>query len=83
MSIYHKVKMRYFLKILFIPRQKSQIKYIVMMTKEGATKIVNRMIPGAGILALGCGHISYILKMHYLYLETFSPLFPGIDQSNE
>ena len=42
-----------------------------MMTKEGATKIVNRMIPGAGILALGCGHISYILKMHYLYLETF------------
>ena len=54
-----------------------------MMTKEGATKIVNRMIPGAGILALGCGHISYILKMHYLYLETYSPLFPAWIKQNE
>ena len=46
-SIYHKVKMRYFLKknSLF-PGKKSQIEYIVMMIEEGATKIVNRMIPG-------------------------------------
>ena len=25
-----------------------------MMTKEGATKIVNFMTPGAGVLVLGC-----------------------------
>ena len=30
-----------------------------MMTKEGSTKIVNFMIPGAGVLMLGCGHISH------------------------
>ena len=37
----------------------SSIKYIVMMTKEGTTKIVNFMTHGAGILILGCGHISH------------------------
>ena len=30
--------------------------YIVMMTKEGSTKIVNFMTPGAGVLLLGRGH---------------------------
>ena len=38
-----------------------------MMTKEGSTKIVNFMIPGAGVLVLGRGHISYIVKMHYSF----------------
>ena len=33
-------------------------KYIVMMTKEGTTKIVNLMTPGAGVLMLKFGHIS-------------------------
>ena len=34
-----------------------QTKFIVMMTKEGSTKIVNFMTPGTGALVLGCGHI--------------------------
>ena len=41
-----------------------QTMYIVMITKEGSTKIVNFMTPGAGVLVLGCGHISHIVKMH-------------------
>ena len=32
------------------------------MTKEGSTKIVNFMTPGAGVLVLGRGHISHIAK---------------------
>ena len=36
-----------------------------MMTKEGSTKIVSFMTPGAGILVIGCGHLSHIVKMHY------------------
>ena len=39
----------------------------VVMTKEGSTKIVNFMTPRAGVLALGRGHISHILKMHYFF----------------
>ena len=31
------------------------------MTKEGSTKIINYMIPEAGVLMLGRGHISYNL----------------------
>ena len=38
-----------------------------MMTKEGSTKIVNFMIPGAGIFALGRGHIRHIVRMYYSY----------------
>ena len=38
-----------------------------MMTKEGSTKIVNFMTPGARVLVLGNGHISHIMKMHYLF----------------
>ena len=30
-----------------------------MMTKEGSTKIVNFLTPGARVLMLGCGHISH------------------------
>ena len=61
-----------------------------MMTKEGSTKFINFMIPTAGVLFLGCGHISHIvkipysyknlkLKMHY-FCKKNSPLLPGIDQ---
>ena len=34
---------------------------------EGSTKIVNFMTPGAGVHALGCGHISHIVKKHYSF----------------
>ena len=44
-----------------------QTMYTVMMTKEGSTKIVNFMPPGAGVLVLGHGHISHIVKMHYFF----------------
>ena len=37
-----------------------------MMTKEGSTKIINIMIPWAGVLVLGRGHISCIVKMHLM-----------------
>ena len=33
-----------------------------MMTKEGSTKIVNFMTPGAELLVLGCAHLSHIMK---------------------
>ena len=38
-----------------------------MMTTERSTKIVNFMTPGAGVLVLGGGHISHIVKMHYFF----------------
>ena len=38
-----------------------------MITKERSTKIVNFMTPGAGVLVLGCGHISHIAKVHYFF----------------
>ena len=49
-----------------------------MMTKIRSTKIVNFMTPGAGAFLLGCGHLSHIVKMHYifknllLYTQTYS-----------
>ena len=33
--------------------------YVVMMTKEGSSKIITIMAPGAAVLVLGCGHMSY------------------------
>ena len=33
-----------------------------MMTKEGYTQIINLMTSGAGVPALGCGHISHKVK---------------------
>ena len=59
----------YFLKNLLLYSQAliRQTKYVLMMTKEGSTKIVNFMTPGAGVLVLGCGHISHIVKMHYFF----------------
>ena len=38
-----------------------------MMTNEGYNKIVNFMTPEAGVLVLGCGHISHIVKIHYFF----------------
>ena len=51
------------------------------MTKEGSTKIVNILTPGAGVLILMCGHISLIMKIHYS-LKKSSDLLAGIDQTN-
>ena len=51
------------------------------MTKERSIKIVNFMTPGAGVLALRCGHISHIIvKMHYFFKNLL--LYSGIKQTN-
>ena len=65
--ISHIVKMHYSLKILHLYFQAMfrKTKYIVMLTKEGSIKIVSFMSPGSGVLVLGHGHISHIVKMHY------------------
>ena len=36
------------------------------------------MIPGQRVLVLRCGHISHIVKMHYLLLYQYSTLIPTI-----
>ena len=63
------VKLMYFFKNLLLYSQAliRQTKYVVMMTIEGSTKIVNFMTPGVGVLVLGRGHISHIVKMHYFF----------------
>ena len=63
------VKLIYFLKnrLHYSGAWFRQTKCIVMMTKEGSTKIVNFMTPGAGVLVLGRGHISHMVKMHYFF----------------
>ena len=65
----HIVKIQYFFKNLLLHSQAwiRQTKYKVMITKEGCTKIVTFLTPGAVVLALGCGHISHIVKMHYFF----------------
>ena len=40
---------------------------MVMVTKEGSNKIVNFMIPRAGVLVLWRVHIINIVKMHYFF----------------
>ena len=40
---------------------------MVMMTEEGSTKIVDFMTPEVGVHVLKCGHISYIVKIHYFF----------------
>ena len=55
------VKLMYFLKNLLLYSQAliRQTKYVVMMTKEGSTKIINFMTPGTGVLVLGRCHINH------------------------
>ena len=81
--ISNSVKMHYFFKNLLLNSRAliRQTKYVVMMTKEGSTKIVNFMTTGAGVLVLGCGHISHRVKMHYFFNFFFQ--LPGIDQTNQ
>ena len=49
-----------------------QTNHIIMMTKKGSTKIVTFMIPGSGVLVLGRGHISHIVKIHISLEIVFS-----------
>ena len=71
------VKLTYFLKILLLYSRAwfRQTKYIVMMTKEGSTKIVNLMTSGSGVFVKRHGHISHIVKMHYFFKNLL--LYPG------
>ena len=57
--ISHRVKMHYFFKnlLLYTHAYIRQTKYVVMITKEGSTKVINFMIPGAGVLVLGHGQV--------------------------
>ena len=58
------------IKFMSSPQRESEklcIYGIVMMTKEGSTKIVNFMNPRARILVLRHGRISHIVKMHYFF----------------
>ena len=45
--------------------------YIVIMIKEGSTKIVNFMTPKVGILVLEGDQISHLVKMHYSFKNIF------------
>ena len=67
--ISHIVKMHNLFKnlLLYSHAWIRQTKYIVMITKEESTKIVNFMTPGARVLVLGCVHTSHIVKMHYFF----------------
>ena len=38
-----------------------------MMTKEGSTRVVTFMTPRTGVLVIGWGHISHIVKIHYFF----------------
>ena len=63
--IIHIVKMHYSIKnylILFSQVYIKQTKYLVMITKERPTKIVNFITPVAGVLVLERGHIRHIVK---------------------
>ena len=69
----HTVKMHHFFKKNFIYSQTSirQTKYLVMITNEGSTKIVNFMTPWEGVLVLGCGHINHTVKINYFFQNVF------------
>ena len=61
------LKMHYFFNNygLYSQAQIRQTKYKVMKSKEESTKIVNFKTPWEGVLVLGCGHTSQIVKMYY------------------
>ena len=52
-----------------------------MVIKEGSTLFIKTMTPAAGVLVLGRGHISDIVKMHYFFKKP-SSLVLGIEQTN-
>ena len=73
------VKMHYLFKnfLLYSQAQNRQSNYRVIISNEGSTKFVNFMILEAGVLVLGCGHISYIVKINYFYEKL--PLYPKVE----
>ena len=77
------VKIHYFFKnlLLYFKAQVRQTEGIVMMSKEGSTKIVNFMTPRAGILVLGCG-LYKLCSENALFLEESPSFNSGIDQTN-
>ena len=54
-----------------------------MMTKDGSTKIVNFMTPGAGVLVLVCGHTSNIVKINYFFKRSFSLLSQALNRQTK
>ena len=57
------VNLMYFSRnLLYFRALIRQTKFTVMMTVKVITKIVNFMTFRAGVLVLGCGHISHIVK---------------------
>ena len=54
-----------------------QTKYIVMITKEGSTKIVNFMTPRAGVLVLGHGHLR--LSLESVGINMFKLMCYGVE----
>ena len=53
-----------------------------MMTKEGSTKIVNLMTPGAGVFVLGHGLTIYVMKitMKITIIHLFCVMGHGSDK---
>ena len=45
--------------------------YIRMMNKEGSALIVDTMTPNVVVRVLDCGHIVYVVKMHYFFTKKF------------
>ena len=71
------VKRMFFFKknLLHSGAQSIKPKSIVMITKEGSTKIVYFITPGAGVLVQGHGHITHIVKMPYFFkMFFFTPI---------
>ena len=68
------VKMHCFFNNLLLYSQAliRQTKYVVKLTKEGLTKIINFLTPEAGFRVQGRGHISNIVIMHY-FLNNLLP----------
>ena len=67
----HIVYMQYFSHFLvYTGTRIRQIKYIVKMTNEGSTKVVNFMTHGARVLMLGHDHICHYRNYFLLYQYT-------------
>ena len=78
------VKLLYFFKNLLLYSQVliRQTKYVVMMTKEGSTKIEKiHNLTGRGSCARAWPYMSY--NESALFLEQSSSLHPGIDQTKQ
>ena len=59
----------YFLEnlLLYFGAWFRQTKCALIMIMEGSNNVLNSMTPRAGVLVLGRGRISHIVKMHHFY----------------